>query len=163
MRDEGNGGLAEESRHDLERMVVLTRASTTTPHAHTRLGYHTRKRGWGRSGYAFFERRRLLFARRLRRHQDAAALDPVQRLRAAVGRGRRAGLGDSRARLRRVARRDGRRWRHGGRASGFRRYIDSVADAGADGSARSGRDEELAVCAREARRDGIGRARGRGP
>ena len=61
----GLGGrllLAEESRHDLERMVVVTRASTTTPHARTPLRYHTRKRGC--SGYAFFERRRLIFARR---------------------------------------------------------------------------------------------------
>ena len=120
-----------------------------TARAHTVGIYHTRERGWGRSGYAFFERRRRLFARRLRRHQDAAALDPVQRLRAAVGRGRRAGLGDSRARLRRVARRDGGRWRHSGRASGFRRYVDSVADAGADGAARSGGHDELAEIALE--------------
>ena len=58
-------------------MVVVTRTSTTTPHVHTRLGYHTREMGWGRSGYTFFERRSLIFARHLRRHQDAAALDPV--------------------------------------------------------------------------------------
>ena len=68
-------------------------------------------KGNGDARYAFFERRRLIFARRhvfccrLRRLQDAAALDPVQRLRTAIGRICRAGLADSRARLRRVARR----------------------------------------------------------
>ncbi len=121
------------------------------------MGYDTRERGWGRSG-CFLRaatphlREASYFCCRLRRLQDAAALDPVQRLRAAVGRISRAGLADSRARLRRVARRSGRRRRHGGRASGFRRYVDSVADAGADGAACSGRDEKLAVCAREASR-----------
>ena len=66
-------------------------------------------KGNGDARYAFFERRRLIFARRhvfccrLRRLQDAAALDPVQRLRTAIGRICRAGLADSRARLKAAA------------------------------------------------------------
>ena len=58
------GGLAEESRHDLERIVVVTRASTTTPHAHTVEISYKGKGMLGYAEYAFFERRRLIFARR---------------------------------------------------------------------------------------------------
>ena len=43
--------------------MVVTRASTTTPHVRTPLRYHTRERG-GDARYTFFERRRLIFARR---------------------------------------------------------------------------------------------------